>query len=146
MKMPRLSTDQMMGGGMSDMAFATWFVDEIMKDDLPNYFTDLGPQTCVEFTITARRYAAHFGITRPDLQGQFAYLAWTVGPNFWTFAAFGRVLAAKWPTEEDKIDALFNVPEDDAAAAILGADDRYWVPSMTVNNPLGTRDGDEHDG
>jgi hypothetical protein len=139
MKPPVMSTDQMMGGGMPDEEFAAWFVDDIMKADLPDYYTDLGPETCADFTVTARRYARHFGIVRPDLQAQFAYLAWTVGPNFWEFPGFNRILAARWPREEDKIDALFNISEDEAETAILGADDRYWVPAMIPGNILGDR-------
>ncbi len=137
MKMPRLTDDQMMGGGMSDAEFAAWFVAEIMKDELPDYYTDLGPDTCEELTINARKYARHFGINRPDLQAQFAYLMWTVGPNFWSFKAFNRILTAKWPKEEDKIDALFNVSSDDAEEAILGADDEHWYPQFVENNVLG---------
>lgn len=144
MKPPRFTDDQMMGGGMSDDEFAAWFVAEIMKDDLPDYYTDLGAETCAEFTITARRYARHFGIHRPDLQGQFAYMMWTVGPNFWSFKGFNRILTAKWPSEEDKIEALFNVPSDDAEEAILGADDRHWIPRMIPGNILGDHDEDEH--
>jgi hypothetical protein len=146
MKVPRLSEDQMMGGGMSDDAFAAWFVADIMKDDLPDYYMDLGTETCAEFTITARRYARHFGINRPDLQAQFAYLMWTVGPNFWSFKGFNRILTAKWPTEEDKVNALFNVPSADAEEAILGADDRHWIPRMIPGNILGDRYEDDADG
>ncbi len=145
MKPPRLSADQMMAGGMPDDEFAAWFVAEIMKDDLPDYYTDLGPDTCAEFIITARRYARHFGITRPDLQAQFAYLMWTVGPNFWSFKGFNRILTAKWPSEEDKIEALFNVSPDDAEEAILGADDTHWIPRMIPGNILGDRyEDDDH--
>jgi hypothetical protein len=137
MRPPRLTDDQMMGGGMSDDEFGAWFVAEIMKDDLPDYYTDLGPDTCATFTVNARKYASHFGITRPDLQAQFVYLMWTVGPNFWSFKGFNRILTATWPSEADKIEALFNVPSEDAEEAILGADDRHWYPEMVKNNILG---------
>jgi hypothetical protein len=137
MRPPVFTADQMMGGDMPDDEFAAWFVADIMKTDLPDYYTDLGPDTCADFTITARRYARHFGITRPDLQAQFAYLMWTVGPNFWSFGAFNRILTATWPREEDKIEALFNVPAADAEEAILGADDTYWYPQFIYNNILG---------
>jgi hypothetical protein len=146
MRPPRLTDDQMMGGGMSDDEFAAWFVADIMKDDLPDYYTDLGPDTCAEFTITARRYARHFGITRPDLQAQFAYLMWTVGPNFWSFGAFNRILTARWPREEDKIEALFNVSTEDAEEAILGADDTHWYPQFVENNILGVPFESDDDG
>jgi hypothetical protein len=146
MKPPVFRDDQMMAGEMADDEFAAWFVAEIMKDELPDYYTDLGPDTCAEFTITARRYARHFGITRPDLQAQFAYLMWTVGPNFWSFKGFNRILAATWPNQEDKINALFNVPSAEAEEAILGADDRHWIPRMIPGNPLGDRYEDEDDG
>lgn len=137
MKPPRMSTDQMMAGGMPDDEFAAWFVSGIMKEDLPDYYVDLGPGTCAEFTITARRYARHFGIHRPDLQAQFAFLMWSVGPNFWEFQPFSRILQAGWPTEEDKINALFAVSADDAEAAVLGANDDHWIPYLVPGNPLG---------
>jgi hypothetical protein len=146
MKPPVFRDDQMMAGDMPDDEFAAWFVAEIMKDDLPDYFTDLGPDTCAAFTITARRYARHFGITRPDLQAQFAYLMWTVGPNFWSFKGFNRILTASWPHQEDKINALFNLPSAEAEEAILGADDRHWTPRMIPGNPLGDRYEDDDDG
>ncbi|MGL5011552.1 MAG: hypothetical protein ACRC6I_16865 [Paracoccaceae bacterium] len=146
MKAPTLSTDQMMGGGMPDDAFAAWFVDEILRTEFADFYTDLGPETCAAFTITGRRYAAHFGIMRPDLQAQFVYLMWGIGPNFWSFPGFSRILAAKWPREEDKIDALFNVSDAEAEAAILGADDTFWTPEFIRNNILGVPFEEEVDG
>jgi hypothetical protein len=136
MKPMMFSTDQMMGS-MSDDDFAAWFVDDIMKDEFPDFYTDLGPETCTTFTLTGRKYAEHFGIVRPDLQAQFVYLMWAIGPNFWTFPGFSRILFAQWPRAEDKVDALFNVADAEAEAAILGADDDYWTPEFMQGNILG---------
>lgn len=146
MKPPALSADQMMGGGMPDDEFAAWFVADIMKSELPDFYTDLGPYTCAEFTMTGRKYAVHFGILRPDLQAQFVFLMWAIGPNFWSFPGFSRILFAQWPRAEDKIEALFNVSDAEAEAAVLGADDDHWNPEFIKGNILGIPFEDELSG
>lgn len=142
-----LTTDQRMRPMMPDDAFADWFVDDFMADELSDYVEDLGRDACRRMTISGRRYAVHFGIARTDLQAQFLYLMWTVGPNFWQFGGFGRVLSARWPDQADKVDALFNVAPEDAEAAIQSCNMDYWYPELFRDNILGVAWlGDDSDG
>ena len=133
----RVSTEQANSANLSsDRDFAAWFVEEILKPEFPDFHTDLGPRQCIEQTGYGLLYARHFGIERRDLQAQYLFLMWGVGPNFHTHPAFARILAMEEP-EAEKIDRLFQVSDADGGAAAAAADDLHWFPWMVDGNVLG---------
>lgn len=135
--MLRLTTDQMMNSDMSDAQFVAWYVDEFMPEELADFYIDLGPETCKRFVANGRKYAAHFGITRPDLQGQFLTLMWELGPSFFEVREFRGWLDKKAMPQAEKVDALYNVSHASAEEALATANHEYWYPEMIRDNVLG---------
>ena len=121
----------------ADGPFLDWFVGEFMTEELRDFVDDLGPDTCRRLSLNGRRYAEHFGFYRDDLQAQFIFLMWTIGPDFWRFGGFARALEEKGLPPEDRIEALFAVPDDDAEVAIEYSDPDYWHPDLIEGNILG---------
>lgn len=139
----RITTEQMQGPGMPRDEYVDWFVDEFMVENLNDWVEAMGRDACRRFTNNGVRYANYFGITRDDLVAQFLYLMWSVGPDFWRFPGFSDVLARRELTQEQRINALFEVPEDQAATAIENANLDYWHPGLIEGNVIGREDPDE---
>lgn len=137
----RMTTRQMQGPNVPPEEFLDWFVGEFMVENLRGWIEDLGPDTCRRFSANGVRYANHFGITRDDLVAQFLFLMWSVGPDFWRFPGFADVLARRDLSEEDRIDALFAVPDHLAAVAIEQTNMDYWHPGLIDDNVIGDSDG-----
>ena len=133
----KMTKDQMLSAPMDDDVFADWYVEEFMRGELTDFYTDLGPNVCRTFSLNGRRYAEHFGIRRPDRQGQFITLMWILAPNFWQVPAFREVLEDLSLDEEAKVDALHDVPETAAQQATAGTDSNYWYPELFEDNILG---------
>ena len=142
---PVFTKKQMMGPPMSPHEFAAWYVAEIMVTEFPHFIRDLGKKACEAQTRNGLYYAEHFGITRPDLQGQFMTIMWAVGPNFFETKAFGDILNAPHLDEDAKIDALYGVPAAAGGRAVENANDLYWFPWLIENNILGLEDDPEWD-
>jgi hypothetical protein len=145
MKPPRITLGQMLAPPMSDDDFARWYVAEILQSEFPSFVASLGRPQCERQTRNGRRYATHFGITRPDLQGQFLTIMWSLGPSFFTVPEFRRILDRTDLTEEAKLDALYATSGDAGAQALRTADDLYWYPWLVPGNILGLDDDPEWD-
>jgi len=129
-------TDKQMMAPMSEKAFSDWYVDDIMRAYLTDFFEDLGPNVCRAFTINGMCYAKHFGFERPDLQGQFVTLMWDVAPNFFMFAEMKPILDADL-SDVDKIDALYDTIQSLSDTYTDRIDQRYWYPELVEDNILG---------
>ena len=125
--------------------FARWYVSDIMKTEFPHYIRDLGVEACERQTRMGTLYARHFGIKRPDFQGQFMTIMWALGPNFFEVEEFYRVLTDQHMSEEQKIDALYKVSDAAGGAARNRANDLYWFPWLIEGNILGLDDDPEWD-
>lgn len=145
MKPPRIPKSQMLAPPMSDEDFAKWYVADILDSEFPNFTRDLGRSQCERQTRNGRRYATHFGITRPDLQGQFLTIMWALGPNFFVIPEFRRILDRSDLTADQKLDALYATSPDAGAQALRRADDLYWYPWLVPGNILGLTDDPEWD-
>lgn len=141
--MPLTVSSAQMMAPMSPWDLARWYVADIMPNEFPDFFRDLGPVQCAEQSRNALYYAEHFSIRRPDLQAQFLTLAWALGPNFFEAAAFQKHLSDPSLSEEQKIDALYSVSDEDGGKAMISADDLYWFPWEIENNILGLDDDPE---
>ncbi len=133
---PKFTQRQMMAPPMPPQKFAEWYVQDIMKSEFPHYIRDLGERSCQSQTRNGLYYAEHFGIRRPDLQGQFMTIMWALGPNFFETEEFSRILHDASLSEDAKIDALYNVPDDAGGKAHARANDLYWFPWLIENNIL----------
>ncbi len=141
----KLTTDQMMGSSMPPEDFARWYVADIMKSEFSAFVRDLGEEACRRQTRMGQRYASHFGINRPDQQGQFLTIMWAIGPNFFETDEFAHVLARSDLSEVAKVDALYKVSDEAGGRATQRADDRYWFPWLIEGNILGLTDDPEWD-
>lgn len=111
-----------------DDKFAEWFVEEIMKDLLPEYYLNISHEGKREMVINGRRYAREFGLKDPEAQAHFIRLMWMIGANFYTFPGFRDVLARDDLQDMERIDSFFDgtVSEQEAVQAIMKADESYW--------------------
>ena len=132
----RITTDQMQAAPIPDDRFAEWFCHELLMNERPDFWVDLGPEICLSYTITGRRYAEHFGIRRPDLQAQYVMLMWQLAPNLHETPGFKEILQSRLP-EVDKVEALWSVDETVANEAIARADMLHWTPEEVPGNVLG---------
>lgn len=133
----RMTTEQMQTPRMTREAYLDWFTGEFMVENLRGWLEDLGSETCRRFTANGIRYARHFHITRDDLVAQFLFMMWAVGPDFWRFPGFSDVLSRHDLPEASRIDALFKVPEGQAARAIEETNMDYWYPKLIEGNVIG---------
>ncbi|RJE82571.1 hypothetical protein [Paracoccus onubensis] len=111
-----------------DADFAEWYVEDFMKDHLPQYYYNVSDAGKREMVINGRRYAREFNLHDPEAQAYFITLMWEIGANFYTFPGFSDVLSREGVHEMEKINLLLDgtVTEDQAIKAIMAPDDRYW--------------------
>lgn len=128
---------------MSPREFATWYVREIMSTEFSYYVRDLHVHICEQQTRNGLLYARHFGITRPDLQGQFMTIMWALGPNFYEVEEFGEILRDMSISEDAKLNALYSVSDQAGGLAFHRADDLYWYPWLVSGNILGLKENPE---
>ncbi|MEJ6405055.1 hypothetical protein [Yoonia sp. 2307UL14-13] len=69
----KMTSAQMMAP-MPPWDVAKWYVAEFMPTEFPDFLRDLGPAQCTQQSRNALHYAEHFGLRRPDIQGQFLTL------------------------------------------------------------------------
>ncbi len=135
----RLSRRQMQGPPMSDVAFAEWFVDEIMPEMHPIPRRELMRVECLRNTKSARAYLKHFGFEVTSDQGQVMSLFWLLGPNLFEIEPFKAIFEDRETPAETRVNALWDA--DDAAwhRAEVNCDDRYWHPRLVFGNVLGLK-------
>ena len=135
--MIRLTNDQMMAGSMTDREWADWYVETIQRTEFPEAYKYGPPHISKEITRNALHWVRHFGIHRRDLQGQVMTIMWGLGPNFFEHPAFRAILDCEDLTEVEKVDQLYQVPDEAGGEAYEAADFSYWYPWRVPNNPWG---------
>lgn len=130
---------QMMAMLREDEDFAEWYVESFMRKHLQNYYYEISDVGKREMVINGRNYARGFGIEDEQSQAMFVTLMWQVAANFFEFPGFAEVARDRTLTGPEKIDGFYAVPEEQAVAAIMNPDERYWYPEMVANK--GARDG-----
>ena len=128
--MIKVTSTQIYAPVESDADFADWYVTQFMPVHVTEMDAAVSAEGKHEMTIQGRRYAESFGITDVPSQYHFVTLMWKVGPNFFGFPVFNRILANTALSGPEKIDECYSVSGEDAADAIVGADDRWWYPDM----------------
>lgn len=128
--LPVMSHDQMLGPMARDDAFANWFVEDVMKQHIPDPYYAVSAEGLREMTVNGRHYARQCGISDVPSQAHFVILMWKIGANFWLQPGFREVAQDAGLGGPEKIDAFYAVPQEDAVHAIMHPDDRYWYPEM----------------
>jgi Domain of unknown function (DUF4123) len=117
-----------------DQAFVEWYVEEFMKNNLPDFYYAVSDEGKREMCLNGRNYARLFGLNDGSSQAHFVTLMWTVGANFFTFPVFYKILANSKLSSEGKIEEIYEVDGDDAAVAIMNKDERFWYPQLLPDN------------
>lgn len=141
--MMRLSADQMMTTSMTDREWAEWYVEDILKTEFPENYIQGPPHIAKEQSRNALLWLRHFQIERRDLQAQVMTIMWGLAPNFFEHPDFRGILERRDITEAQKVDLLYNVPDDAGGEAYLAADFNYWYPWRVPNNILGLKEDPE---
>jgi hypothetical protein len=128
--LPVISTDQKLGPLSRDDAFAEWFVEDVMRQHIPDPYYAVSPEGLRDMTINGRNYARQCGIADFESQAHFVILMWKISANFWLQPGFREVAMHPMMTGPDKIEAFYAVPQDQAVHAIMNPDERYWYPEM----------------
>ena len=132
----RFTANQMAGPLHADDAFVDWYVENILKVQVPEHYFVLSPEGRREMTLNGRRYAERFGIRDIPSQMHFITLMWKLGAGFFTHPGFAEVAGDSSLEGPEKIDAFYKVPKEQAIDAITAPDDRYWYPEMLPEGAL----------
>ena len=124
----RLGRRQMQARLRDDAAFAEWYVEEFMQLHLPTQYHSVSAQGKREMVANGRGWARRCGFEDAEAQAHFVTLMWKVGADFFRHPGFVEVAGRRDGAEMARADAFYAVMPELAAAAIRGADDRYWYP------------------
>ena len=108
--------------------FVKWYVHEFMPDHLPEYHEVFTTEDLVRMVRNGRKEAIARGFTDGPSQAHFVTLMWKLGPSFHRFPGFCEIADAKDQPGPERIERFYEVSDEQGAAAVLGADDRYWFP------------------
>jgi hypothetical protein len=126
--MLRIRRNQMLAFIHSDKAFAEWFVDDYLREEMPELF-DIREDDLEEMMLNGRRYAESFGLDDVESQAHFVILMYTTGPNFFQFDGFAQILGRRDLPPMERIEAIYSrVTDEQAEHALSNADSRYWYP------------------
>jgi hypothetical protein len=127
--MAEVLTSAQMGAYLrQDEDFAEWYVEEFMKNFLPQYYFNVSDDGKRRMVTNGRHYAQGYGLNANEAQAHFVTLMWEIGANFDLQPGFRDVLARSDLQNMDKINHLFDggVTEDQAVFAIQHNDERFW--------------------
>jgi hypothetical protein len=125
-----ISKNQRMAGVTDDTDFAEWYVEEFMKVHVSDMYYQLSHDGKREMVLNGRRYAIERGFLDPESQAHFITFMWKVGANFFLQPGFREVAEDEDMTPEAKVDAFYNMDQDQAVHAIMNPDERYWYPEL----------------
>lgn len=123
-----LTSAQMASYLQHDDDFAEWYVEEFLKNFLPQYYFNVSDDGKRRMVTNGRYYARQHGLTLNEAQAHFITLMWEISANFDLQPGFRDVLARRDLANMDKINHLFDggVTEEQAVFAIQHNDERFW--------------------
>ena len=77
-----LTSAQMAAYLRNDDDFAEWYVEEFMKNFLPQYYFNVSDDGKRRMVTNGRHYAQGYGLTLNEAQAHFITLMWEIGANF----------------------------------------------------------------
>lgn len=111
--------------------FVQWYVSSFMPDHLPGFHETFDDQELKEMVTRGRRRAIEQGFDDPPSQVHFVTLMFKIGPTFYQFPGFREITETKGVAGPERIRRYYEeVSEEQAAEAILGAEDRCWGPDL----------------
>lgn len=117
----------------NEEGFLDWYVGEFIPEHLPEFHEALDNESLREMTKNARDEAIRCGFNDPSSQVHFVTMMWNIGPNFHHFPGFQEITNDVSQPGPERIERFYNeVTDDQAADAILGADDNYWYPDTVI--------------
>jgi hypothetical protein len=124
--MLELRDDQLTLPIASEDDFANWFVEEFMPDFLTDFYDTIDYATLIKRARYGRKMAISSGFKDPVSHTHFVYLMWEIGPDFFTFPGFKDIMADTAKPEKQRIDALYQVPDELDKAAMFGSNWKMW--------------------
>lgn len=117
--------------------FVQWYVSRFIPDHLPGFHETLDDQDLKEMVTYGRHKAIELGFDDPPSQVHFVTLMFKIGPTFYKFPGFREITETKGISGPERIRRYYEeVTSDQAAEAILGAEDHCWGPDS-----IGEEDG-----
>lgn len=126
--MMRITRKQKQAFVTSDAEFARWYVDAVMKPQLPQFHLAISEQGKLEMVTNGRIWARLHGFSDATAQAHFITLMWKIGPGFFVFPGFAEIARDTAADDQARVQAFYDVDPELAAQAILQPDDRYWYP------------------
>ncbi|MQQ08042.1 hypothetical protein GFB49_06225 [Epibacterium sp. SM1979] len=111
-----------------DPDFAEWYVEQVMRTQLQQFYWAVSNQGKREMVINGRHWARRYGLSDSEAQAHFISLMWKVGANFFVFPGFVDVVQDTSRNDMSRVEAFYQVDQEQAAEAIIGSDDRFWYP------------------
>lgn len=121
-----LRDDQLTLPIADETGFANWFVDDFMPEFLESFYDTLDRQLLIKRARYGRNQALSFGFKDPVSYTHFVYLMWEIGPDFFTFPGFKEIAEDYSKTEQQRIDAFYQVPDELDKAAMFGTRWQHW--------------------
>lgn len=130
----KIRTEHMTMNLAEETTFVTWYVHEFMPDYLPEFHAVFTTADLTRMVRNGRKEALAHGFTDGPSQAHFVTLMWKLGPSFHRFPRFKEIANDRQGTGPERIERFYQVPDDQGAWAVLGADDRYWFPETYFAN------------
>ncbi len=129
--MLKIRTEQLDAFLADESWFVRWYVEEFIPDHLPGFHETFDDRELREMTALARRTAIEKGFGDPPSQVHFVTLMFKIGPTFFKFPGFKEITEAPDLPGPERIRRYYeDVTSEQAAEAILGAEDRCWSPDL----------------
>jgi len=105
------ANEQMIAWVENDEAFAEWYVDDLMRKDLPDFHYSVSAQGKREMTLNGRAYARQLGFADGESQAHFVTFMWTIGAIFFfTHPGFSEIANDRNLSGSEKLIVFMRFP------------------------------------
>lgn len=112
----------------TEQGFVQWYVHRFMPDHVPDLHQAMDNATLEKMIRNGRNQAISMGFYQPSGQVHFVTLMCKIGANFYDFPGFKEIAQATHLPEEERVEAFYQVSDEQGAAAFEASNDRYWFP------------------
>lgn len=120
--------DQLKMNITEENGFVRWYVHQFMPDHVPYLHEAMDEATLERMIRNGRKQAIAMGFSEPGAQVHFVTLMCKIGANFYQFPGFKEIAEATHLPDQERIEAFYQVSDEQGGAAFEGADDRFWFP------------------
>jgi hypothetical protein len=125
-----LHPEQMTLSITEETDFVTWYVNEFMPSELPDYHALFDFEQLSEMIKNGRNQAIQHGFNTPLSQSHFITLMWHLGANFYQDPKFKAIALAKEQPEAERIDAIYQISQQHWEEIKQHADDLLWFQKV----------------